>query len=204
MAAASKVRVGEAHAAKVYAEALLRAASAAGQLSEVTEEFVFLIDELFAREPQVEALLTSVIVTVGHKDEIIDRAFRGKFSEVFVNFLHVLNHHGRLDLLRAIRQEGAALLNEQAHRRNVFVETAQPLTDGMREKLIQTLKQRMKMEPVLVENVNPELIGGFVLRVADYRFDGSVRNQLQSLQKHLMERSDHEIQSRRDRFSPAN
>jgi hypothetical protein len=46
-------------------------------------------------------------------------------------------------------------------------------------------------------------LGGFVLRVNDYRFDGSVRHQLQALRKHLIERSSHEIQSGRDRFCPA-
>lgn len=204
MAAAEKVPVGEEHLGRVYAEALLRAGEKAGQLSEVTEEFVFLVEDLFAKDPQIEALLTSVVVTVEHKDQIIDKAFGSQFSSSFVNFLHVLNHHGRMGLLRAIRQEGAALLNERAERRSVFVESAIPLNDEMRYKLIQTLKQRMKFEPVLVEKVNPDLLGGFVLRVADYRFDGSVSNQLRSLQKHLIERSDYEIQSRRDRFSPGN
>ena len=56
------------------------------------------------------------------------------------------------------------------------------------------------MEPVLDVQVDPELLGGLVVRVADWQFDGSVRSRLQNLRNQLIENSSHEIQSGRDRF----
>ena len=48
--------------------------------------------------------------------------------------------------------------------------------------------------------VDPELIGGAVLRVGDTVYDGSIANQLQTIRQQMIDRSVHEIQSRRDRF----
>ena len=55
-------------------------------------------------------------------------------------------------------------------------------------------------EPVLETLEDPELIGGVVLRVGDTVFDGSVARQLEQLREQMIDRSVHEIQSRRDRF----
>ena len=48
---------------------------------------------------------------------------------------------------------------------------------------------------------DPELLGGLVVRVGDWQFDGTVRGRLNQLKNQLLERSSHEIQGRRDRFS---
>ena len=48
--------------------------------------------------------------------------------------------------------------------------------------------------------VDPAVIGGAVLRIDDTVYDGSVANQLQSIRQQMIDRSVHEIQSRRDRF----
>ena len=48
--------------------------------------------------------------------------------------------------------------------------------------------------------VDPELIGGAVVRIGDTVYDGSVAGQLERLESQMINRSVHEIQSRRDRF----
>ena len=56
-------------------------------------------------------------------------------------------------------------------------------------------------EPVLVPKIKPELIGGIVLRMGDAVYDGSVAARLADIRGRIINRSVHEIQSRRDRFS---
>lgn len=198
--AADRVRVGEERTAQAYAEALLLAAEQAGQLAEATEDLKALVDHVFQVDPNSEMLLSNVALSVARKDEIIDRAFGGQMSPVFVNFLHVLNHHGRLGLLRLIRRELQDLLDQRANRVRVYVETATPLSDDQRQRLLALLRERMRLQPILVDTVDPDLLGGLVVRVNDYRFDGSLRSQLQTLRRHLIERSSYEIQCGRNRF----
>ncbi len=197
------VRAGEQRTAHVYAEAFLNAAEAAGQAEAAVADFFALHDELFPAFPNAETYLTSAVVPVGARDEVIDKALGGQGSPMFVNFMHVLNHHGRLNLLGSIRQELRDLIDERAKRRRVYVQSAVPLTDELRGRLLEVPQRGVRFERQLVESVDPELLGGFVVRALDYRFDGSVRTYLDSLKKQLTERSSHAIQSRRDRFSPA-
>jgi F-type H+-transporting ATPase subunit delta len=58
-------------------------------------------------------------------------------------------------------------------------------------------------EPVLTHEVDPNVIGGLVVRVGDVVFDGSLASNLARLREQLVNRSVHEIQRRRDRFSTA-
>jgi F0F1-type ATP synthase delta subunit len=53
----------------------------------------------------------------------------------------------------------------------------------------------------LSEKLDPALLGGLVIRVGDTVFDGSVRTRLRRIREQLLQRSTHEIQSRRDQFS---
>jgi len=54
--------------------------------------------------------------------------------------------------------------------------------------------------PVLHERVDPAVIGGVVVRVGDTIYDASVARQLETMRQQMIDRSAHEIQSRRDRF----
>ena len=61
------------------------------------EEIDSLVDEVFAQAPQVEAFLTSNMVSHEDRLKVIDKAFGGTASRLTVNFLKVLSQHDRLD-----------------------------------------------------------------------------------------------------------
>ena len=86
----------------------------------------------------------------------------------------------------------------------VLVSTAEPLDADSEQAIVQEIKNRLHLQPLLDKQVRPELIGGLVLRVGDRVFDGSIATQLEKLREKMLTRSVHEIQSRRDRFSSAN
>jgi F-type H+-transporting ATPase subunit delta len=187
--------------ARVYAEALLRSAEKLNQADAVGEELDSLIKDVFRVSPDFELLLSNRAISREAKESVIERTLGGRASDLFLNFLLVLNHHDRLELLRPITAAYHTLLDQKAHRVRVLVETAVPLPDDQRDALMQQLHAGMQREPVLDLKVNPDLLGGLVVQVDDFRFDGSVRTRLQTLTNQLIERSSHEIQSGRDRFS---
>jgi F-type H+-transporting ATPase subunit delta len=187
--------------ARVYAEALLNAAQAANQVEDVLGEVESLVGEVFRADPNVEAFLTRSAAGRERKAALIRKVFANRASEVMLNFLLVLNDHDRLDLLRGIAAEARELHNQRTNRVRVHVTTATPLPDDQRERLLDELRRTFQFEPILQQSVNPDLLGGLVVRVGDWLFDSSVRSQLDTLRKQLIERSSHEIQSGRDRFS---
>ena len=185
--------------ARVYAEALWRAAEERGQVDAIDQEFASFVREVLPA-PDLEALLSSHAIGRKKKAEILDRAFAGRTSELFFNFLKVLNEHERLDLLRPVLASFRQLRDEQARRVRVRVRSAVEMQPDQRGRLVQELRETFHVEPVLEEDVDPDLLGGLVVRLGDWVFDASVRKQLDSIRNELMARSSYEIQSRRDQF----
>src|SRR6266851_6672323 len=198
-----KADVGAQRVARVYAEALLNAADKQGQSEQVLDFLDSLIRDLFPAERQFEAFLTSSAVGRERKAQLIDKVFEHQASVLFVDFLKVLNQHERLNLLRPILTAAKELRDERAKRIRVQVRSAVPLADEQTRRLRQQLQEALKLEPVLQTEVDPDLLGGVVLRVGDWLYDASVRAKLDSIRNQLIARSSHEIQSGRDRFSIA-
>jgi F-type H+-transporting ATPase subunit delta len=196
--------MGASLVAKAYAEALLGAAAQANQVDEVHAEFCALVRDAFQRERSLEAVLGSQVLSTNSKEDLIRKIFSGRASDLFTNFLLTVNRHGRLELLRTILWHYERLYEQRAKRVHVHITAAQPLNDGVRERIRSYIRSKLQMEPVLEEMVDPNLLGGMVIRIADWMYDGSVRTRLAKLQESLQESSQHEIQSRRDRFSSAN
>jgi F-type H+-transporting ATPase subunit delta len=187
--------------AKVYAEALLAAAEKRGQVDAVLEELASLVQDLFKADPQFEKFLASGVISRDRKAATLQKIFQGRASEVVFNFLMVLNKHERLGLLRAVLAAYRELCDARARRIRVQVRSAVPLPSDQRDMLIRDLREVFHLEPVLDEQVDTELLGGMVVRVGDWLYDASVSTALANMQKELIARSSHEIQSRRNRFS---
>jgi F-type H+-transporting ATPase subunit delta len=196
--------VGAQRIGKVYAEALLKAADKHNAAQEVLEEFDTFVKDLFRRDPQLEPFLASSAIGRDRKRAVIEKTFTGRASDVFVNFLLVLNHHDRLDVIQAIHAAYRDLYDQRAGRVRVQVQSAVPLPDDQAEKLRQEIRTVFHKEPVLEARVDPELIAGMIVQVGDWKLDSSTRSRLQGLREQLVERSSYEIQSRRDRFSSPN
>ena len=196
-----RIDTGEQQVGVMYARSLIGAAEAAGQSEAVLAEFDSFITDVFDKLPYFEALLATGRIPAEEKAAILDRALQGQASTLFLNFLKVTANHGRLDCLRAIRRASHEVYDKLRGRIPVVVRSATPLDAASEQQLIERLRVMLRGEPQLVREVDPELIGGLVIRVGDTVYDGSVARHLEQLRLQMIDRSVHEIQSRRDRFS---
>jgi F-type H+-transporting ATPase subunit delta len=188
--------------AKVYGEALLNAAEQEGQVEEVLGELEALLQTAAAPPgSDLRRFLASGVIGRRTRDEVLEKAFAGRAHPLLVNFLRVLNDHDRMTLLPAILFQAKELRDRRARRLPVFLHSAVPLADDQVERVRQTVRERLNLEPLIENKVEPDLLGGILLRVGDWVFDGTVRTRIQELGKQLIERSSYEIQSGRDRFS---
>jgi len=192
--------VGAEKIARVYAEALLNQAQKRGQEQEILEELRSLINDVFSAHPELEEFLVHGAIGRENKAKAIESTFAGRANELLVNFLLVLNDHDRLELLRESAFRYSKLLDERLGRVRVQVRSAVALTSDQEQRLIGELRQAFRLDPVLEPAVDPELLGGLVVRVGDWVYDASVRTRLENLRNQIIESSSHEIQAGRNRF----
>lgn len=186
--------------ARVYAEALLKAARNQQAEGEVLEQLDSLIDDVFAASPELELFFASSSISRRRKAEVIRKLFEGRAHPLMLHFLLVLNDHDRLDLLRTMVKAYRQLCDRETRRVRVEVHSAVPLGEGYLELIAKQLREVFQLQPLVHNRVEPDLLGGLVVRIGDWVFDGSVRTHLEKLEKELLERSAYAIQTQRDRF----
>jgi F-type H+-transporting ATPase subunit delta len=187
--------------ARVYARALYEAAAGNNQLEPILDEYQSFLQDVLDANPDFEGMLRSTIINREDKAESLRRIFGEQISPIFLNYLFVLNDHMRLDLLRPVFLELKAMHEQRLGRVPVEVRTAVPLDAAQEEALRERLRAVTAGDPVIHAVVDPALLGGMVVRIGDTVFDGSVSTKLERMREQLIQRSTHEIQSRRDQFS---
>jgi F-type H+-transporting ATPase subunit delta len=194
------INVGAQKVAAIYAHAFVAAAEKTGQTDAAVAELNALASDVLAPNPKLEAVFASALIPPDEKEKILDRLFKARVSPLLLDFLKVISNHGRLEIVRQIAQEVSTLHDELRGRVRVRLSTATPLDEGFSRKISDSLHKLFGGQPELEPHVDPRLIGGIVLRVGDTVYDGSLSRQLAQVREQMINRSVHEIQSRRDRF----
>jgi len=185
----------------VYARALLAAATSSDSVEEVMEQTESLCQDLLVSKPQIRQLLESPRISHQDKERMLDKAFAGRMDTTLLNFLKVLSRHGRMDCLSAIERSLKDQYNTLQGRIEVQVTSATPLDEEMRAAITSQLVSSLNSQVELVVEVNPELIGGTIIRIGDTVYDGSVANRLARIKQDALARTTMEFQQAADRFA---
>jgi F-type H+-transporting ATPase subunit delta len=172
--------------ARTYGEALLNAAEAEGAAPAVLDE----LDELVAlagRLPELGAMMASPSIAAAEKDRVLVRMFEAQAHPVVLRFLRVLNRSGRLGLMPSIVGAARRIDDARRNRQVVQVRSAVPLEAGEREALAAAIARSLGRTPILVEAVDPSILGGLVVQVGDMLLDTSVRSQLDRMRRGLVQ-----------------
>jgi F-type H+-transporting ATPase subunit delta len=184
----------------IYAKALYMSAQKADRVEEIGQELDSLLSDVLKAFPQLEQLLTSQMIKTEDQLEILQRVLGNQASPLFMNFLRVLTQRERFSCIRAVAEAYHQHDDEVHGRVPVQVTTAVPLEEAATRELETRIQNLLGLQPKLSCGTDPKLIGGIVLRIGDTVYDGSVSSQLKHIRGQMIDRSVHEIQSRRDRF----
>ena len=81
------------------------------------------------------------------------------------------------------------MINDEEGRIVIKVSSKEPLNEGVKKKLSETLSKRyLGKSVILVENIDERLLGGFKIEVNDEVIDLTINNKIGKLQEYLMER----------------
>ena len=187
------------HLGSVYAKALLSAAESAGGVAPVLDEYDAVVHEVLDKLPKLESVLSSTRVGMSEKEALIDKAFPGA-SKTMLNFLKVVASHGRFDCIRVIHSAAHAMNDEAVGRVEVTLTTASEIDHALRDRVATKLAKVLGREVRVKSKIDPEILGGLVVRVGDTVYDGSLANQLQRVRRSAVEHAVHEIRQSLDRF----
>ena len=174
-----------------YAQALFETATSEGVVDDTREQLEFL-GGLVTGSPELQQLMRNPDVDSPDKLQILERVTRGRWSPLVRSSLQAMMGMGRAELIPALAEAFAAMVEEDRGRLRVIVRTVHPLSEPTAQRLRKRLEQRegkqieMEMEPA------PELLGGVQIRLDHRVIDGSIRAQLDRLRQRLLSVRVHE------------
>jgi F-type H+-transporting ATPase subunit delta len=185
--------------ARVYAEAGLDAAGGIAEQESLVEELESVADVL-KQDRRLAQIIASELISKDEKIAMLDRLFGAKLSTATLNLLKVMARHKRLGLIRDAAKVARKMWFDRSGRVPVQLETANELDAVLEQEILTAFARVLGSDPIVTQWVNPDLIGGFVLRVGDRVYDGSVRTRLEHMRQGMVNRAVEAIQRSPERF----
>jgi len=169
--------------AEVYARALFEAADEAGVLDRVHDELNEFADAL-DQDQNLQLFFFSPYFSSEEKAEGVERLVSDA-DEHTVNFLKLLAERHRMPVLARIRRVFNDLWAKENKLLPVSVTSAVKLDEGLVKDIGKRIEEQTGKRVELSSTVDPDVLGGLVVRVGNMVLDASVRNRLEQLRKQV-------------------
>jgi len=169
--------------ARVYGRSLFQAALDRGRIDELREQLGQFADALDEHR-ELAVFFFSPYFSSAEKQQSLEGLLDGA-DEIFVNFLKLLIENHRMPVIFRIRDEYERLWDEENKTLPVEITSAIALDEQTTKSLGRTIGERAGRKVTLVARVDPDILGGIIVRVGNSILDASIRNRLEQLRRHV-------------------
>ena len=171
--------------ARSYAETLFELADRNDALDEYGEA-IETVARLIEEDSKLRLFLETPRIDDVDRKNVVRAALQDRMPKHVVNFVLVTIDKRRQRLLRRISTEYHALLDERMGREHVQVAVARSFDDSTRQAITDRLSAVLGKEAIPHIRVQPEILGGIVVRTGDTIYDGSIRRRLEGMRRKLL------------------
>jgi ATP synthase F1 delta subunit len=169
--------------ATVYSRSLFEVAKEKDLLDEVRDQLGQFADAVESSR-DLQVFFFSPYFSTEEKKQGLHRAVEGA-EEIFVNFLELLLENHRMPVIFRIRRQYEALWREENKLLPVEVTSAIELDERIVGEIGERIGQQTGRRVELTSRVDPNILGGIVLRVGNAILDASIKNRLQQLRREV-------------------
>lgn len=168
--------------ARRYAKALFELAIEMKLVEQVYADAELIIN-VCKENKEFVVMLRSPIIKDVKKLAIIKDIFEKNLNELTYKFLVVIARNNRESIIQEISEQVVELYQEYKNIVPVNLTTAIRLDKVTRQKILDLLSEKSDATVQLTEEIDEDLIGGFVLEFDDKQFDASIQRQIVNLRK---------------------
>ncbi len=169
--------------AQVYARSVFEVAREQGKLGELREQIAQFADAL-DQNRDLAVFFFSPYFSTAEKQKALRGLLDGA-EETLLNFIELLIENHRMPVIFRIRHEFERLWDEENRTLPVEITSAIELDEATTESLGKTIGERAGRKVTLTARVDPDILGGIVVRVGNSILDSSIRNRLEQLRRHV-------------------
>lgn len=169
-----------------YAKAFFSSAKEKGLLDKLKAD-IGLVLEVCKTSDDFIFLLESPVVKTSKKAALIKTIFEGKVEELTLNFLLLVVQNKREIHIPGIFRNFLDLIRRDQNIRSAVLTTAREVDPKTVNKVEMLLSKELQATVELKTQVNPDILGGLVLRIDDKQYDASMATQLKKVKQTLLE-----------------
>lgn len=168
-----------------YAKAVFELAIEKNNLEQIHKDMKYIVS-LSKASPDLALMLKSPVIYSSKKQQVLEQIFESEVDTLTMQFMQLLCRKSREQFLAPAAKEFIKLYNANKGIQLADVTTSMELTPELRTQIIDKVKIISGKDIVeLSEKVEPNLIGGYILKVGDRQIDDSVKTRLKDLRKDL-------------------
>jgi len=172
--------------AERYAKSLFELALETGKLEQVRKDMDLIIEVCLSNR-DFRHMLLSPVIRPEKKVAVLDALFSGKIEELTRQFYKLLSQKRREKFLEGIARQFVAKYKKHHNIHVIEIRTAAPLSEELREKIVNIIETRTKGTVELTEIIDKNMIGGFIVSDEGRRFDASLTTTIKKLKKEFEE-----------------
>ncbi len=173
--------MSDSRAALRYAKATIETAIEQ-KVANVVEKDMQLIVDTIAQSDELKDVLTSPVLDEESKIKALNGIFDGT-HKITLELFNLLMLKNRIPILNEVAKSYIKLNEELKGESLAVLTTAVPMSSALEKKVLQTIQKITKEKITLQNIVNPDIIGGFVLRIGDLQYNSSISNKLNNLKR---------------------
>ena len=168
-----------------YARALLKSA-VEQKLDETVYREMQLLAKSYIDVPQLRQTIAGPMLSKDKKLELLLTAVGGQPTDLTKAFLQLVLREGREPVMQFIAHSYVTLYRQQKNVIRGRLITAARVSPATEQKMRRMVESKTNGTVEFETEVNPDLIGGFILEYDTYRMDASVKSKLNSILNQLM------------------
>ena len=169
-----------------YAKSLINLAIERGELEKAYADMQ-LVSNTVKGSKELALFLKNPIIKADKKEAVLVSLFEGKISKITKEFIDIIARKRRELYLGEIAEDFVAQYRTNKKILTAVITTASGLDETLRGKVLEIVKGSARSEVELVEKIDKDLIGGFVLRIGDKQVDTSIARKLKQLTMNFSE-----------------
>ena len=168
-----------------YAESLFDLAKEENKVTQYLDD-IKLVGEVLDSDPQIVQFFNHVLIENDKKIQLLDQSFKGNVDQYVLNFLKLLVQSRRIRYIDDIIKSYINLSNQYLDIEEGTIYTPYKLTDQQIQDIEKAISQKENKKVTLKVSIDPSLLGGIKVQIANRIYDGTIKNKVEMLKKELL------------------
>jgi F-type H+-transporting ATPase subunit delta len=166
-----------------YSRALFQSALEKKIIDKVNQDMIFVSE--ICKVPETKEFLMSPIIVPSKKTSIFHKMLEGNVEKITLSMIDLMVKNGRESYLPAMAR---VFIHETLKYKGItktVLTTAIKADAKVKKQMTELISEVYSTKVELEVRIDPEIIGGFILRIGDNYIDASIRNKLRKIKKEL-------------------